>query len=150
MSAPRLLAILRGEAPARHARGVTLIELVIAVAIVAILIRIALPSYQQYTIRASRSAAQSELVELAGLQDRIYLTSGAYSSNVSTAYTGLSTGGLGVTSGRSRDGRYAYSVTVSGASYTLTATPVTGSTQAGDGNLTINSQGQRTWGTSSW
>lgn len=131
-------------------RGLTLIELVIVVAIVAVLAAIALPSYQQYIKRSSREAAQAELVELAGVQDKIFLNSNAYASSVTGAYNGGSAGGLGLTSGKSRDTRYTIAATVAGASFTLTATPVAGSSQAADGNLTINSQGQRTWGSKSW
>ena len=34
--------------------------------------------------------------------------------------------------------------------FTLTASPVAGSTQAGDGDITINQSGIRTWGASTW
>ena len=131
-------------------RGFTLIELMIAVALVAILAAIALPSYTEYIKRSSRGAAQSELVELAAVQEKIFLNSNAYASSVTTAYSGSSTGGLGATTGLSRDSRYSFSTTVNGASFTLTATPVSGSTQAGDGNLSIDAQGQRTWGSKTW
>jgi type IV pilus assembly protein PilE len=139
----------RSLVPARH-RGFTLIELVVAVAIVAILAAIALPSYRSYVTRGSREAVQSELVELAGVQEKIFLNSNAYTNSVTTAYTGASTGGLGVTTGRSRDTRYSLSATVTGASFTLTATPVAGSSQASDGNISIDSQGQRLWGSKTW
>jgi type IV pilus assembly protein PilE len=133
-----------------RARGFTLIELMITVAIVAILVSIALPSYQAYVKRSSREAVQAQLVELAGVQEKIFLNANAYSSNVAGDYTGNATGGLGAPGGRSQDGRYTLSVTVSGASFVLTATPVAGTTQAGDGNVTINSSGNRTWGSATW
>jgi type IV pilus assembly protein PilE len=139
----------QGRVPARL-RGFTLIELVVTVAIVAILAAIALPSYRGYVTRGSREAVQSELVELAGVQEKIFLNSNAYTNSVTSGYTGASTGGLGVTTGRSRDTRYTLSATVTGAAFTLTATPVTGSTQASDGNLSIDSQGQRLWGSKTW
>jgi prepilin-type N-terminal cleavage/methylation domain-containing protein len=41
-------------------------------------------------------------------------------------------------------------VPVTGDSYTLTATPIAGSTQAADGNLTIDSSGNKTWGSKTW
>lgn len=135
----------------RHvARGFTLIELMIAVAIVAILASIAWPSYQEYIRRSSRESAQAQLVELAGTQEKIFLNSNRYSPNIDTAYTGNDTGGLGATGGRTADRRYTLSVTVAGASYRLTATPVVGSSQERDGNLTIDSTGNKTWGTNTW
>ena len=135
-------------------KGFTLIELMIAVAIIGILASIALPNYQQYVIRASREAAQTELVQLASLQEKIYLNSNAYSLSVTGNYTGQSGGGLGVSSGNTSDGKYSISVaaTTAGSTqdFTLTATPVAGSTQAGDGNNTITSTGTRFWGTTPW
>lgn len=134
----------------RRSRGVTLIELMIVLAVMAILIKIALPGYQQHIRKASRQAAQAQLIELSAAQEKIFLNSNAYSSVISTAYTGTSSGGLGVTTGKTGDNRYTLSVSVSGASYTLTATPVAGTTQDSDGTLTINAAGSRTWGSTSW
>lgn len=135
----------------RRARGgFTLVEVLIALVIGAIVAAIALPSYRAQVQRASREAAQAQLVELAALQERIFLGANAYSANISSAYDGTAAGGLGVTSGMTADGRYTLSVTVSGASHTLTATPVTGSTQDGDGTLTVTSTGRRTWGSKTW
>ena len=145
-----------GIARSRH-RGFTLIDLVIAIAVVAILLRIALPVYQAYIVRSSRQAAQSELVALANAQEKIFLNSNAYTASVTGAYTGQSGGGLGVTTtstcstaGRSKDCRYTFSVAATATTFTLTGTPVAGTPQAADGNLTITEAGQRTWGSKTW
>jgi type IV pilus assembly protein PilE len=76
----------------RRDRGFTLIDLVIAMAIIAVLLKIAFPSYQAYIVRSSRQSAQGELVALANLQEKIFLNSSAYTSSVVGAYTGQSTG----------------------------------------------------------
>jgi len=154
------------RADGSRSRGFTLIELVLALMVVAILVRIAFPSYQAYIVRSSRQAAQSELVALANAQERIFLNSNSYTTRVTDPYTGqcflcpgvTSPGGLGVTSGKSKDNRYDFTVTVTptpsatqaGMSFELKATPVTGTLQAGDGNLTITETGQRTWGSKTW
>jgi type IV pilus assembly protein PilE len=125
--------------------GFSLIELMITVAIVAILASIAFPSYQRYTIRSSRSAVQSELLQLAGLQEKIFLNSNSYAVSVTAAYSGLSNGGLG-SSGTTADGRYALTITpttIPTQTFQITATPVVGTTQEGDGAITLSSDGTR-------
>ena len=62
-------------------------------------------------------------------------------------------GGLGVTAGTTSDGRYTLTIspTTPGQSYTITATPVAGQSQASDGALTFSSSGAKTWGSAtSW
>lgn len=131
-------------------KGFSLIELMVVVAIVGILGSIALPSYRNYVIKASRQAAQTELLELASLQEKIYLNSNGYSSSITSAYNGTSAGGLGVTSGKTKDGKYNLSLPAANQTFTITATPVAGKTQVGDGNISISENGQRLWGTATW
>lgn len=130
----------------KRSQGFTLIELMIVVAIVGILAGIAMPSYQQHVIRASREAAQTELMQMAAVQEKIYLNSSSYTAAAITAtYTGQSTGGLGI-SGSSADGKYTYGCVCNAQDFAITATPNAGTPQAADGNLTINSTGQRIGG----
>lgn len=136
----------------RRERGFTLIELIITVAIVAILAAVAFPSYTRYLVRASRESAQTELLQLANLQEKIYLNSNSYTASVTGAYNGKSDGGLGRTSGKTSDSKYSLALTPAapGQSYTLTATPVAGTPQATDGAISIDSTGQRLRGTVPW
>lgn len=135
-----------------NAQGFTLIEMMIVVAIVAILAAIAMPSYQSHVVRSARVQAQAELLELSSLQEKIFLNSNAYCASVTTAYNATSTGGLGRASGKTNDGRYdlALDITTPSQTYVLTATPVSGGPQDGDGNISISESGQRLWGTASW
>lgn len=127
-------------------RGFTLIEMMIVVAIVGILAAVALPSYRNHIIRATRVQAQTELLELAGLQEKIFLNSNNYAFSVTAAYNGTAAGGLGRTSGQTNDGRYNLSldITVPSQTFVLTATPAAGGTQVGDGTISISESGKRT------
>jgi len=59
-------------------RGFTLIELMITVAIIAILASIAYPSYQQHVLRTRRAVAAGCLMELAQFMERFYTTNLTY------------------------------------------------------------------------
>lgn len=134
------------------AKGFTLIEVMIVIVIVGILAAVALPSYRNHVIRAARVQAQTELLELASLQEKIFLNSNNYTASVTGDYNGTTGGGLGRASGQTNDGRYNLSldITAPAQTFVLTATPVTGSTQEGDGNLSISESGKRLWGSASW
>lgn len=66
--------------PLRRARGFTLIELMITVAVVAILAAIAIPAYQQYVMKSRRTAAKTAILELASREERYYTTHNTYSA----------------------------------------------------------------------
>ena len=112
----------------RRSRGFTLIELMIVVAVVAILAAIALPAYFDSVRKGRRSEAISKVTEIQQAQERWrancanYVTSAA--SLVAATSNTACAGGLGVTA---TSASYAYAASaVAGASsavaYSVTAT----------------------------
>ena len=77
--------------------GVTLVEIMVVVGIVALLAAVAVPSYRQYTIRAHRTEAKAALLRLATNQERFYLQNKQYS---------LDPAALGFPGGLSEQGVY--------------------------------------------
>lgn len=114
--------------------GFTLIELMIAVAVIAILASIAYPSYTKYVQEARRTDAKAALMEAAGQMERCY--------TVTSDYTSASCPDDPMAS---EEGFYTISVSASAASYTLTATP-DGAPQNQDSEcaeFTVTQTGQR-------
>lgn len=120
-------------------RGFTLIEVMIVVAIVAILTALAFPSYTEYIRRGHRAEARAALLQASQWMERAATATGTYPLTASFPTT-LTT---------IKSGRYTIAVAsppasaASGTAYTLTATPAGG--QLGDkcGNYTLTHTGVR-------
>ena len=106
-------------AVAHTGRGFTLIELMITVAVVAILASIALPSYSNYIVRAKRSAAQSFMMNLTNKEEQYLLDARSYTT--SKSLLGYATDPTEIASD------YSVVVTVGpgpAPTYLITATPI--------------------------
>ena len=67
-----------------RARGFTLIEVIIAMAIVAILVAVALPAYRDHMRKSRRAEAQAYLMAVASRQQQFLLDTRGYAPNIAT------------------------------------------------------------------
>ncbi|MFA7552717.1 MAG: type IV pilin protein [Spongiibacteraceae bacterium] len=127
----------------KKAKGFTLIEVMITVAILGILIAIALPNYRSFVLKGNRSDAMAILNEVMQAQERYAAANDTYVTDISTlgyANPQLSAeGNYRVAAGNCTSGGITVCVR-------LTATAVGG--QANDdngnsGNLSLNSRGTK-------
>jgi type IV pilus assembly protein PilE len=120
----------------RRHEGITLIEVVVAIAIVGILATIAFPSYQQYRLRVNRSIGKQCLLDVQRKQEGFYMRNNTYTSDL--AALGFATTGGGFAC--QADSAPLYTVTIAAGAntccYSVSAAPVT--SQSTDGTLMLS------------
>ena len=123
----------------RRRGGFSLVELMVAVAIVGILASIAIPAYQQYIINSNRSSAQSHLLDIAQAQQQYFADNRDYAATLADLN--------GMTTPANVSKHYTITIDVLPGpppTFTATATPKAGTSQASDVTLTINHAGTKT------
>lgn len=138
------------------AAGFTLMELMVAVTIIAIISAIAIPIYTQFSERSYRTEAQADLMNCAQGLERwsainfTYL--GAADEDADGDSDGVASasdeGPLGTQICQPisvAQGRYAITIDAAATTFTLTADPVDPGPMSDDGEMTIDEAGNRQW-----
>lgn len=114
------------------AQGMTLIELVIVVTLVAILMSLAIPAYTHHSLRVHRSEAIRLLLQASICQEHVYASSGNYDTSRCTPNSDFNRYQLGYQSENTQS-----------QSYTATATPTGAQTEDACGSLSLDQSGLR-------
>lgn len=145
----------------RRHHGFSLIELMIVVAIVAVLAAIAIPQYRKQIQKSNRTTAKSALLDLARREETYYSTNNSYTLNLtSLGYANITNNTVQVPNSTNPLYTIGFSApAASGSSattYTATATTTGGQTGDSCGNYSVDylgnqqATGTATGGTTCW
>lgn len=118
----------------KKVRGFTLIELMIVVAVVAILAAIAYPSFDEAVRKSRRGQAKADMVEVAQILERYHTEHNTYVGG--EAFVPAQSPKTGVS-------RYALQAVTAQSAFTITATPEPSQSNDKCGDLTIDQAGAK-------
>lgn len=126
----------------RRVHGFSLLELMIVVAVIGILTRIAYPSYIEYLKRGYRSQAQSLMLDLANREQQYLLDNRSFLGGGASAVTTL------IPSGIPAEVSAYYTMTITATvgpppTFEVKATPITGTVMAGESPFTLDQDGTK-------
>ncbi|WP_290704186.1 type IV pilin protein [Amphritea sp.] len=127
--------------PEPKSGGFTIIELMIAVAIVGLLAALAYPSYLQYIQRSWRASARLCLLDMSQQMERRYASDLSYGPILDTAGNDTVFTSACVTNG-DMDSRYGFHGVVNGG-FVLLAAPIGGQSNDACGQLGIDQSGTK-------
>jgi type IV pilus assembly protein PilE len=125
-------------------RGFTLVELMVVIAIIAILMAVVVPSYQAQVEKTRRADAKATLMGESQRLERCFTDKDTYLGCEANDYNPAIVSYKGFYSISAMDGQ---NKTITTTTYTLTATPLAAGPQANDTmckTLTINQLGEKT------
>ncbi len=136
-----------------HNKGFTLIELLIAVVVLAIIAAVGYPSYIEQVKKSRRGDAQAALLELSQFMEKFYSSNSCYQHKGADGLCSTSSDNSDPTlpftqspkQGTTKYYNLALRPSTDATRYTLRATPITGSSQDGDGWLEITNTGLTRW-----
>lgn len=122
--------------PRRPARGFTLIEMMVTVAIMGILVAVGYPSYLEHLAKGRRADGRAALVELAQRMERYYTERSTYAT--------ATLGNSGIYPSTSPQGFYTLSITAKSATaFSIQATPTGSQLHDACGSLGYNQSGDK-------
>jgi type IV pilus assembly protein PilE len=127
----------------RSFRGFTLIELMVAVAVIGILTMIAYPSYQAYVQRSNRTGAKAALQQGAQFMERQFTINNVYPSYTTFQGAKFDSAPIGAT-GTGVQYTITFDASPPTGGFKLVATPANGSIDPSCGTLTLDNLGNQT------